>query len=68
MQLLMNSDGKISTKKVQENVWNNLNRFVELFDGEMLGLENSGNNYARKANSEFSKLKVVSGLISTSLN
>ena len=68
LKLLMDSDGKISTKKVQENVWNNLNRFVELFDGEMPGLENSGNDYARKANSEFSKLKMISALISTSLN
>lgn len=68
LQLLMDPDGKISTRRVQENIWNNLNRFVELFDAEMLDLESSGNDYARKANDEFSKLKVVSGLISTSLN
>ncbi|MST79253.1 DNA helicase [Lactobacillus equicursoris] len=67
LQLLTDSDGKISSRRVQENVWNNLNRFVELFEREMLASESVGNDYARKANAECSKLKVIAGLISNNL-
>ena len=63
LNLLKDPNGKISTSKVSESIWNNLNRFVTLFDTESLELIDNNKELMKKANTENSELEVISGII-----
>lgn len=66
LQNLKDFNGKLSSKKLSENVWNNLQRFMEIFQNKKLenefGLSKQLNN---RANIDYSQLEIISAILSS---
>ncbi|EHI74847.1 Superfamily II DNA/RNA helicase [Streptococcus criceti] len=64
---LKDNEGKLSTFKINENIWKNLGRFIDVFsesthNAENIVLEKNTNN---RANTKRSTLEVIAGVLST---
>lgn len=59
---LRSEDGKLSTRKIEQNVWKNLQRFMEIFsDTEQIELLQG--DVKSKANSGQSSIEVIAGIL-----
>lgn len=61
LKILRGDDGNISSKKVFDNIWNNLKRFMDLFNGEIV--ESNISPIKNKASKDNSKLEIIAEII-----
>lgn len=60
---LRGENGKVSTTKISENIWKNLNRFIEVFEVRNTLKNEIHEDRNSKANSGTSDLRVISGIM-----
>ncbi|HEY0221206.1 MAG TPA: helicase-related protein [Lactovum miscens] len=59
---LQDQNGQLSTPKINQNIWRNLNRFIEVFGTTILG-EIEFDNVRTRANLDLSELNILAGAI-----